>query len=84
MIHIETLIRFKESLPDAEIHRGRVLRLRRENKKESPIEWEGHYKEWDTASSYRSPDFPKETPIIFKADYIQDKWQWVFLGEVVL
>ena len=84
MIHIETLLRFKQALPDAEVHRERVLRLRRDNKKENPVQWEDNYKEWDTESSYRSPNYPKETPIVFRADYVQDKWQWVFLGEVIL
>jgi hypothetical protein len=81
MIHIETLLRFKEALPDAEVYRGKTLRL---HKKEKEVVWEGKYKEWDTESDYTNPHYPKDTPIIFKADYIQDRWQWIFLGEVVL
>jgi hypothetical protein len=83
MIHIETLIKFKESLPDADTYRSRVLKLHRKEPT-APVQWEGDYKEWDTDSTYRSPDYPKKTPIVFRSDYVQDKWQWVFLGEVVL
>ena len=83
MIHIETLIRFKECLPDADMYRSRVLKLHRKEPT-APVQWEGDYKEWDDSSTYRSPDYPKRTPIVFRSDYVQDRWQWVFLGEVVL
>jgi len=83
MIHIETLIKFRDSLPDANTYRSRTLRLRRVEK-QVPVEWEGDYKEWDTTSDYKSPDYPDKTPIVFRADFVQDRWQWVFLGEVVL
>lgn len=83
MIHIETLLKFKESLPDADLYRSRVLKLRKVTP-ENPATIEGDYKEYDTESTYRSPDYPKKTPIVFRSDFVQDKWQWVFLGEVVL
>ena len=84
MIHIETLIKFKNSLPDADTYRSRILRLRKVEKKEAPVEYEGDYKEWDTESGYKNPHYPDKTPIVFRSDFVQDKWQWIFLGEVVL
>lgn len=85
MIHIETLQKFKECLPDPEKHREKVMKLRREEKEQdAPIEHEREYKEWDTTSKHRSPDFPKFTPIVFRCDFVQNKWQWIYVGEVII
>lgn len=84
MIHIETLQKFKECLPNPEEHRARTMKLQRKEEDIIPIEHEREYKEWDTTSKYRSPGFPKMTTIVFRCDFVMNKWQWIYVGEVII
>lgn len=71
MITLDFLERFLEKLPspDGDM-RGKELNLT--------------YKERDTMSNFRSPNYPAMTPIKFQSTFVMNKWKWVYIGEIVM